>query len=54
MQLNVKIGTRTVFPKSELFVMHRLHTNVFSGRIGGVPIMSGMEIDACDAMDSDH
>ena len=52
MALNIRIAARREFKSRELREMHTLRAKVFKGRLGwDVPLVSGMEIDAYDALE---
>jgi acyl homoserine lactone synthase len=52
MALQITIAPRREFKSKDLWEMHRLRAQVFSGRLGWeVPVLSGMEIDGYDALD---
>jgi acyl homoserine lactone synthase len=52
MALQIDIAARREFPSRDLWEMHTLRAKVFQGRLGWeVPVLSGMEIDAYDALD---
>jgi acyl homoserine lactone synthase len=52
MALQIDIAARREFQSRDLWEMHTLRAKVFQGRLGWeVPVLSGMEIDAYDALD---